>query len=87
MNPKPSLVQVLVLYDVADDGVWFDAMSGKWHSTHLSKEVSMQMEILLRDGYITISSDVMPTASLTASGHEVLGRRSLLETANKVNRR
>lgn len=85
MNPKPSLVQALVLHDIADDGVWFDVTSGRWHSTHLSKDVSVQMEILLRNGYVDISHDVIPQATLTLSGMQVLDRRPLAETVERVN--
>jgi hypothetical protein len=86
MNPKPSLVQALVLHDVADDGVWFDVLSGKWHSTHLAKDVSLQMEILHRDGYIWIGHEVVPDATLTLAGVEVLSRRPLGELVERLNR-
>jgi hypothetical protein len=87
MNPKPSIVQALVLHDIADDGVWFDMMSGKWHSTHLSKEVSTQMDILHRDGYINIGNEVIPTVALTDKGQQVLDRRPLSETVERLNSR
>lgn len=87
MNPKPSLVQVLVLHDIADDGVWFDVTSGRWHSTHLSKDVSVQVDLLHRDGYIYISNDVVPEVAITLSGVEVLDRRPLAETVERLNSR
>ena len=86
MNPRPSLVQALVLHDVADDGVWFDVISGKWHSTHLRKDVSTQMEILHRDGYIRIGEGPIPSTELTVAGVEALGRRPLGELVERLNR-
>lgn len=85
MNPKPSLIQCLVLHDIADDGVWFDVVSGKWHSTHLSKDVSLQIELLHRDGYIWISHEVVPDLTLTLAGLEVLQRRPLGDLVEKIN--
>ena len=87
MNPKPSLVQSLVLHDIADDGVWFDVLSGRWHSTHLSKDVSTQMDILHRDGYIWINDEVIPNAGITVKGVEAMARRPLAETVERVNSR
>ena len=87
MNPRPSLVQVLVLRDIVDDGVWFDVTSGRWHSTHLSKDVSVQVDILHRDGYVHITDAVIPEVALTLAGVAVLDRRPLAETMERVNSR
>jgi hypothetical protein len=87
MNPKPSLVQCLVLHDVADDGVWFDVTSGKWHSTHLSKDVTQQVDLLHRDGYIYISDEAVPEVAITLKGVEVLDRRPLTDVVERVNSR
>ena len=86
-NPKPSLAQCLVLHDIADDGVWFDMITGKWHSTHLSKDVTVQVDLLHRDGYIYISDDVVPQIMVTLAGVEVLDRRPLAETVERINSR
>jgi hypothetical protein len=87
MNPKPSLAQCLVLHDIADDGVWFDVTSGKWHSTHLSKDVTQQVDLLHRDGYIYIGDDPVPEVSITLKGVGVLERRPLGELVERVNSR
>lgn len=87
MNPKPSLVQCLVLHDIVDDGVWFDVLTGKWHSTYLSKDVSLQIELLHRDGYIWIGHEVVPDIALTLAGVEVLSRRPLADTVERLNSR
>jgi hypothetical protein len=87
MNPKPSLAQCLVLHDIADDGVWFDVTSGKWHSTYLSKDVTVQVDLLHRDGYIYISADPVPEVAITLSGVAVLDRRPLGELVERINSR
>jgi hypothetical protein len=87
MNPKPSLVQCVVLHDIADDGVWFDVTSGKWHSTHLSKDVTQQVSLLHRDGYIYISDDPIPEVAITLKGVGVLDRRPLMELVERINSR
>ena len=83
MNPKPSLIQCLVLHDIADDGVWFDLASGRWHSTHLVRDVSVQVEVLLRGAYIKIVDDQI---SVTPIGKLVLDRRPLGELLERINR-
>ncbi len=85
MSPKPSVVQCIVLHDIADDGVWFDTVLGKWQSTHLAKDVSLQMEILLRGGYVEISDEPIPLPSITPKGEEVLHRRGLSELIERLN--
>lgn len=85
MNPKPSLVQCLVLHDIADDGVWFDVTTSRWHSQHLRKDVTVQVELLHRDGYIWLGHEVVPDLVLTLSGLQVLARRALSEVLEKVN--
>jgi hypothetical protein len=87
VNPRPSLAQCLVLHDIADDGVWFDVTSGKWHSTHLSKDVTQQVDLLHRDGYIYISDDPVPEAAITLKGVGVLDRRPLGELVERMNSR
>lgn len=86
MNPKPSLVQALVLHYIANDEVWFDVTSGRWHSVYGKNEISLQMSILHRDGYITISDEPIPKPGLTAAGREVLRRRPYAELVEKLNR-
>lgn len=88
MNPKPSLPQVLVLHDVADDGVWFDMVTGRWHSTHVRNDVTVQVDILHRDGFVRIeSSGPDSSIQLTAKGEEVLQRRPLGELLERLNSR
>lgn len=87
MNPKPSLPQCLVLHDIADDGVWFDMMSGRWHSTHVRNDVTLQVSILHRDAYVTISGELEPKISLTPLGRQVLARRPLGELLDRMNSR
>lgn len=87
MNPKPSLIQCLVLHDIDDDGVWFDVTSGRWHSTHVRNDVTVQVDILHRDGYIHIGDEVVPEVAVTAAGFEVLDRRPLGELLERLNGR
>lgn len=84
MNPKPSLVQCLVLHEVADDGVWLDMVTGKWHSTYRRNKVCEQINILHREGYIKIVDDVV---SVTPMGAQVLRRRPYAEIVEKLNSR
>lgn len=81
-NSKPSLPQCLVLHDIADDGVWLDIVSGRWHSTHIRNDVTLQVDILHRDGYITIVNDVI---GVSASGWAALERRPLFELLERLN--
>lgn len=85
MNPKPSLIQALVLHDINDDGVWFDLATGRWHSTHIKNDVTTQINILHRDGYIHIDGDLQPQVVLTDAGFEVLERRPLGDLVEKIN--
>lgn len=85
MNPKPSLIQALVLHDIVDDGVWFDIVSGRWHSTHVRNDVTVQVDILHRDGFIHIGDEVVPTVVPTEAGFQVLERRPLTELLEKIN--
>lgn len=87
MNPKPSLPQCLVLHDIEDDGVWFDIVSGRWHSTHVRGDVTLQVSILHRGAYVTISSEPEPKISLTPLGRQVLQRRPLGELLERINSR
>jgi len=87
MNPRPSLVQCLVLHDIADDDVWFDVTSGKWHSTFTRGDVTKQVSILHRDGYISISADPVPKLRVLPIGKQVLDRRPLGELVEKLNSR
>lgn len=87
MNPKPSLIQCLVLHDIADDGVWFDVTSGRWHSTHVRNDVTVQVDILHRDGYVHITDDVVPQIVVSLSGAAVLQRRPLAELVERLNSR
>lgn len=87
MNPKPSLVQCLVLHDIEDDRVWFDVTSGRWHSTCVRDHVTLQVNILHRDGYIAISEDPVPQLSLTPMGRQVLARRPFAELTERLNSR
>lgn len=82
MNPKPSLVQCLVLHEINDDTVWFDMMTGRWHATYVKSDVSTQMNILHRDGYINIVDDKV---SLTPMGRQVLQRRPYADVVEKIN--
>lgn len=84
MNPKPSLVQCLVLHEIQDDTVWFEEVTGKWHSTYTRNAVSQQIDILQRDGYIKI---VDYAVSLTPLGRQVLKRRPYAELVEKLNSR
>lgn len=86
MNPKPSTVQCLVLHDIADDGVWFDMTSGRWHSTHVRNDVTVQVDILHRGAYVHISNDVIPKITVTPIGKQVLDRRPLGELLERLNR-
>lgn len=88
MNPKPSLPQCLVLHDVADDGVWFDIVSGRWHSTHVRNDVTVQVDILHRDGFVRIESvGTDSSIQLTAKGVEAVNRRPLAELLERINSR
>jgi hypothetical protein len=88
VNPKPSLIQALTLHDIADDGVWFDIVSGRWHSTHVRNDVTVQVDILHRDGYVTIvSTGPDSSIQLTDKGREVLARRPLGELLERINSR
>ncbi len=88
MNPRPSLAQCLVLHDVADDGVWFDITSGRWHSTHVRNDVTTQVEILHRDGFVAIDSTQLHSSiQITDRGHQVLQRRPLLDLLERLNSR
>lgn len=82
MNPKPSLIQCLVLHEVDDGGVWFDMVTGKWHSTYTRGVVTVQVDILHRDGYINIVDDEV---SLTPMGRQVLDRRPYADVVEKIN--
>ncbi len=82
MNPKPSLVQCLVLHEVDDDTVWFDIVTGRWHSTYMKGDVTMQVSILHRDGYVNIVDDQI---SLTPMGRQVLDRRPYADVVEKIN--
>lgn len=84
MNPKPSLVQCLVLHEIADDGVWFDLATGKWHSTYMKGVVTVQVDILYRNGYIKIVDD---SVTVTPMGRQVLSRRPYGELVERLNRR
>ena len=84
MNPKPSLTQCLVLHEIDDDGVWFDLASGKWHSTYTRGNVTTQVTILHRDGYINIVDDQV---SLTPMGRQVLARRPYGDLVERINSR
>ena len=82
MNPKPSLIQCLVLHEIDDDGVWFDLGTGKWHSTYTKGNVTTQVDILHRDGYIKIVEDEI---SLTPMGRQVVDRRPYADVVEKIN--
>lgn len=82
MNPKPSLVQCLVLHEIDDGTVWFDLVTGKWHSTYGRGCVSVQVDILHRDGYVNIVDDQI---SLTPMGRQVLDRRPYADVVEKIN--
>jgi hypothetical protein len=82
MNPKPSLPQVLVLHEVADGTVWFDMVTGKWHTTYGRGNASVQVDILHRNGYVNIVDDVI---TLTPMGKQVLDRRPYAEVVEKLN--
>lgn len=84
MNPKPSLPQVLVLHEVADGTVWFDMVTGKWHTTYGRSDASVQVDILHRDGYVNIVGDLI---TLTPMGKQVLDRRPYAEVVEKLNGR
>ena len=80
--PTPSLVQAMVLHCIADDEVWFDQVSGHWHSMFYEDKVTLQVSCLHRDGYVDI---VDYAISLTEKGRRVLERRPLIELINKLN--
>ena len=82
MNPKPSLVQCLVLHEIDDGTVWFDLGTGKWYSTYTKGVVTTQMDILHRDGYINIVDDQV---SVTPMGRQVLDRRPYADVVEKIN--
>ena len=82
MNPKPSLPQVLVLHEVADGTVWFDVVSGKWHTTYGRGDASVQVDILHRHGYVNIVDDLI---TLTPLGKQVLDRRPYADVVEKLN--
>lgn len=84
MNPKPSLVQALVLHEIDDNGVWFDTVTGTWQSTYRKNKVCEQINILHRDGYIKIVDTVV---SVTPMGAQVLRRRPYAEIVEKLNSR
>lgn len=84
MNPKPSLPQCLVLHEVADGTVWFDQVTGKWHTTYGRGDASVQVNILHRDGYINIVDDLI---TLTPLGKQVLDRRPYADVVEKLNSR
>ena len=85
MNPKPSLPQCLVLHEIDDDSVWFDLITGKWHTSYNRGDCTVQVDILHRDGYVYISPDVIPVISLTDAGREVLARRPYAELVERLN--
>jgi hypothetical protein len=87
MNPKPSLIQCLVLHHIADDDVWFDVVTGKWHCMFTRGDVTVQVDILHRDGYICISADPVPQLGILPIGKQVLDRRPLAELVEKLNSR
>lgn len=84
MNPKPSLAQCIVLDDIDTDGVWWDLASGRWHSTYTKGDVTVQVDILHRDGYIKIVDD---SITVTPMGRQVLSRRPYGELVERLNRR
>lgn len=86
MNPKPSLAQCLVLHHIADDEVWQDIVSLRWHSMYGRGDCTVQVQILLREGYVLENeTHGSPLLSLTAKGREALDRRPLTEVLEKVN--
>jgi len=70
------------LHEVADGTVWFDMVTGRWHTTYGRGNASVQMEILHRNGYVSIVDEV---ASLTPLGRQVLERRPYAEVVEKLN--